>query len=102
MGTTIRNLSNHAVVIVLDHAAFQNSDSGWRRATAKFASQNEDGSRSVLEHRRSYPGTLRIEAGASISGLHPAITRCAQVATLIERKVLVASEDKPSANEENA
>lgn len=100
MGTTIRNLTNHPVVIVLDHTAFQNSDSGWRRDTAKFASQQLDGSRAVVELRRSYPGTLRIEAGGKVEGLHPAIVKCAQVATLIERKVLVASEDKPT--EENA
>lgn len=101
MPKTVTNRSNQPVDIVLDHPAFHNSDSGWRRTSAKFANQNADGSRTVSDVRRSHPGVLRIQAGESVSGLHPAIEQCAQVITLKARRVLVVTEDKPSSNEEN-
>lgn len=100
MSKTITNTSNQPVTIVLDHPAFHNSDSGWRRASAKFANQNADGSRTISDVRRSYPGTIRVGAKESVSGLHPAIEQCAQVITLKARKVLVVTEDKPASDEE--
>ena len=88
MASTLKNESRQAVVIMLDHPAFSTRASGWQRATAKFASSEENGARTVAEVRRTYPGSLTLQPGEEVSGLHDAIVRCSQVAGLVATKVL--------------
>jgi hypothetical protein len=97
MPATLKNISNTPVTVILDHAAFLNTKSGWRRSTATFANMADDGSRAAREVRRSYPGSLTIQPGQEISDLHPAIARCAQVPNLVARKILsVTVLDEPT------
>lgn len=93
MASTLKNESRQAVVVLLDHPAFLNRASGWHRSTAKFASTDENGTRLVEEVRRSYPGSLTLQPGEEVSGLHDAITGCSQVEGLIASKVLSVRPD---------
>ena len=101
MSATVKNVSKHPVVLVLDHPAFANKDSGWRRGVAKFANTSELGGRTVTEVRRSYPGVITLMPGESVGELHPAIQKCSQVPALVARKVLAIShqDDKPTATQ---
>lgn len=91
MTATLKNNSKQAVVLVLDHPAFANKESGWQRSAAHFASTTEEGQRVVAEVRRSYAGSLTILPGESITGLHEAISSCAQVPQLVASKVLTVT-----------
>lgn len=99
MSATLKNKSRHTVVIVLDHQAFANKESGWNRTTASFATQTAEGNRVVQEVRRAYPGSLTILPGEVVKDLHDAIVNCSQVPELISRGVLQVthSDDEKSA-----
>jgi hypothetical protein len=97
MLATIKNESKQPVVLILDHQAFANKASGWKRTTAHFGSSNADGTRTVKEVRRSYPGTLTIQPGESVKDLHAAIVHCAQMPSLLARKVLSVTYAEPAA-----
>lgn len=85
---TVRNLSRQTQTIILDHPAFLNRQSGWTRTTAKFGNATADGAYDIREVRRAYPGSLTLQAGESVSGLHPAIQKCMQVQSLVAQRVL--------------
>ena len=102
MPSTLKNESRQAVVIVLDHPAFQTKAHGWQRTSAAFASQAEDGARSVAEVRRSYPGTLTLQPGEEAAGLPDAIEHCSQVPGLKKSRVLSIRREKPSTAQEEA
>lgn len=84
---TVKNLSKQLVTVILDHGAFANADSGWRRGTASFAN-GPTGGRVVSEVRRSFPGVLTIAAGETVKGLHPAVRNCLQVQNLVAQRIL--------------
>lgn len=93
MATTLKNKSRQPVVLVLDHAAFANKLSGWKRTTHQFAAQTEQGDRVVSEVRRSIPGSLTILPGESATGLHDAVVHCAQVPELVAKGILEVIEE---------
>jgi hypothetical protein len=88
VAATLKNNSKQAVVLVLDHPAFANKESGWSRGVGRFAASTEEGHRVVSEVRRSYAGSLTILPGESVEGLHEAIEHCSQVPALRAAKVL--------------
>lgn len=92
--TALKNKSKQSVVLVLDHPAFATRASGWQRATASFASAQEDGTRAVQDVRRTYAGSLTIAPGETVKGLHPAIANCSQVPGLVRSGVLVLSDEE--------
>jgi hypothetical protein len=91
---TVRNISKQTVTIILDHAVFATKAAGWQRTSVQFGQYTEGGARVVADVRRSYPGSLTILPGQSVSDLHPAISKCSQVSELVGRKVLVVSNDE--------
>jgi len=88
MASTLKNESRQAVVLILDHPAFLTKAHGWRRTTEKFASQNAAGVQSVVEKRRSYPGSLTLQPGEQVTDLDDAIAECSQVPALVAARVL--------------
>jgi len=88
MASTLKNDSRQAVVLILDHPAFHTKAHGWRRTTESFASQNANGVQSIVEKRRSYPGSLTLQPGEKVEGLDDAIAECSQVPGLIATRVL--------------
>lgn len=85
---TVKNISRQPVTVILDHPAFANTRSGWRRTSMAFASTSAEGGLTTQEVRRALPGSLTILPGQSVSDLHPAIIKCKQVPQLIQDKVL--------------
>lgn len=82
MSATLKNKDRQPLVLILDHPAFHSKAHGWTRTTAKFGLALADGGRSVKEVRRAYAGTITLQPGESISGLHEAIENCSQVPLL--------------------
>lgn len=99
---TVTNLSRQMVQLILDHPAFFTKQAGWQRTTATFANYTEEGARQVEEVRRTYPATLSILPGQSVSDLHPAIVNCSQVPALIAARILQVktNESSPDAKPE--
>jgi hypothetical protein len=88
MSATLKNKSRQTVVLVLDHPTFATKAHGWQRTTAKFASVDASGNRTVTEVRRSYPGSLTLLGGQEISGLPAAVAFCAQMPELLANGTL--------------
>lgn len=98
MPATLKNISKQPVTVILDHPAFLNSDSGWTRGVAKFAQSQADGSRQIVEQRRSLPGTLFLSPGQTSPELHSAIAKCSQVQRLIDTGVVALETVKENKN----
>lgn len=88
MPATLKNVSKQPVTVILDHPAFHKPDSGWSRGTAKFARTLADGSRELVEERRSTPGTITLMPGQTSEPLHDAIANVRQVQNLKSAGVL--------------
>jgi hypothetical protein len=88
MSATLKNKDRQPLVVMLDHPAFATKAHGWRRTTAKFARHTDEGGRITTEVRRAYPGTLTLQPGESIEGLHEAIQHCSQIPALRAKRLV--------------
>ena len=85
MNVTLKNNTAQAIPILLEHPAFRNRASGFRRTQQTVIDQARDGSISPRVVTREEPGSITLPPKGEVAGLHPAIKNCAQVRGLLRR-----------------
>jgi hypothetical protein len=95
MTVTLKNNTARAIPIVLDHPAFRNRASGFRRRPQTTIVQARNGARTTKIVQREEQGSITLPARGEVHGLHPAIKNCAQVRGLLARKAVAIKPDAP-------
>jgi len=85
MNVTLRNNTARSIPIVLDHPAFRNRKSGFRRRAQVSVTHERNGSRTTRTLQREEQGSITLPARGQVDDLHPAIKNCAQVRGLLAR-----------------
>ena len=88
MNVTLKNNTSRAIPIMLDHPAFRNRKSGFRRRAQTVIDQARDGSKRPRVVQREEPGSITLPPRGEVRDLHPAIKNCAQVRGLLARKAV--------------
>lgn len=95
MTVSLRNNTGQAIPIMLDHPAFRDRKSGFRRRTQQVTDQARDGTRRPRLVQREEHGTITLPPRGVVGALHPAIRNCSQVRGLLTRGAVSIVEEKP-------
>jgi hypothetical protein len=77
------NTSRRTHVIVLDHEVFRSKKYGFSIVNQVAHDESQGGVRTSRMMRRALPGSITLQPGQRIEGLHPAIEKVTQVAALL-------------------
>lgn len=83
MLVTLKNNTNQAKTLVLDHPAFRNKKHGFRVVSRPSVQVHPDGSKTTRSARQTLTGSIWLPAKGEVADLHPAIANCMQVKTML-------------------
>ena len=82
---TLVNKTRQSKVINLDHPAFRDKKYGFKRVNIAVSDLTAEGKTVVRTVAQRLVGSITVPAGGQVEGLHPAISNCAQVKSMLAK-----------------